>query len=151
MSLEKDILQSKFESENQKAIINIMYTNNHIIAEMNVFFKAYQITRQQFNILRILRGQYPNPSTINLLKDRMLDKMSDASRIVDRLQLKELIFRNKCENDRRAAEITISEKGLKLLEEMDEITDQLKGLTQNLTQKELKTLNKLLDKMRGDA
>lgn len=149
MSLEKEIFQSKFQSENQKAIINIMYTNNYIIAEMNHFFKSHGITRQQYNVLRILRGQYPNPSTINLLKDRMLDKMSDASRIVDRLRLKGLIYRDKCENDRRAAEITISERGLKLLEEMDDNIGQLQGLTKNLSEKELIVLNRLLDKLRA--
>ena len=148
-SLEKEIGQSKFQSENQKAIINIMFTNNYIIGRMNSFFKAYDITRQQYNVLRILRGQYPKPATINLLKERMLDKMSDASRIVERLRVKQLINRDKCINDRRAAEITISERGLALLEEMDEINFKLQDLTKNLSKIELSELNRLLDKLRG--
>ena len=148
-SLEKEIVQSKFQSENQKAIVNIMFTNNYIIGRMNNFFKTYDITRQQYNILRILRGQYPRPATINLLKDRMLDKMSDASRIVERLRVKRLINRSKCLNDRRAAEITISEQGLALLEDMDEINLRLKDLTKNLSGNELAELNRLLDKLRG--
>lgn len=147
-SLEKEIVQSKFQNENQKAVLNIMYTNNYIIAKMNSFFKAYDITRQQYNILRILRGQYPKPSTINLLKERMLDKMSDASRIVERLRVKQLINRNKCVNDRRAAEIIISEQGLALLEKMDEISVKLNDLTGNLSNNELIELNRLLDKLR---
>ncbi|MCG8320578.1 MAG: MarR family winged helix-turn-helix transcriptional regulator [Cytophagales bacterium] len=147
-SLEKEIVQPKFQSENQKAVINIMYTNNYIIAKMNDFFKAYAITRQQYNVLRILRGQYPKPATINLLKERMLDKMSDASRIVKRLRVKQLINRNISVNDRRAAEITISEQGLALLEKMDEISFKLNELTKNLSNSELADLNRLLDKLR---
>ena len=147
-SLEQDIVQPKFQNENQKAVINIMYTNNYIIAKMNDFFKAYDITRQQYNILRILRGQYPKPATINLLKERMLDKMSDASRIVERLRVKGLINRDICINDRRAAEITISEQGLALLEKMDEIASKLNDLTKNLSNSELTELNRLLDKLR---
>lgn len=147
-SLEKEIVQPKFQSENQKAVINIMYTNNYIIAKMNDFFKAYDITRQQYNVLRILRGQYPKPATINLLKERMLDKMSDASRIVKRLRVKQLINRNISVNDRRAAEITISEQGLALLEKMDEISFKLNELTKNLSNSELADLNRLLDKLR---
>ena len=149
MTLEKEIVQSKFQSEGEKAVINIMYTNNIIIGGMNGFFKSHDITRQQYNVLRILRGQYPSPSTINLLKERMLDKMSDASRIVERLRIKKLIVRDRCSNDRRAAEITISEAGLALLNKMDEIVVNLNTFTQNLTDDELVTLNKLLDKLRG--
>ena len=147
-SLEKEIVQSRFQSENQKAVINIMYTNNYIVSKMNNFFKAYGVTRQQYNVLRILRGQYPKPATVNLLKDRMLDKMSDASRIVERLRVKQLIHREVCMNDRRAVEITIAEKGLALLEKMDEITSKLNDLTKNLSMGELEELNRLLDKMR---
>ena len=149
MTLEKEIVQSKFQSEGEKAIINIMYTNNFIIGEINGFFKSHHITRQQYNVLRILRGQYPNPSTINLLKERMLDKMSDASRIVERLRIKQLIVRDRCSNDRRAAEITISEAGLALLEKMDGIMANVNTLASNLSDDELVILNKLLDKLRG--
>ncbi len=149
MTLEKEIVQSKFQSEGEKAIINIMYTNNFIISEVNGFFKSHHITRQQYNVLRILRGQYPSPSTINLLKERMLDKMSDASRIVERLRIKQLIIRDTSSNDRRAAEITISKAGLALLEKMDGIMVKVNALTKNLSRDELVTLNKLLDKLRS--
>ena len=86
MKLEKAIRQKGFQNEYQKAIINIIYTHNYLIGKMNPVFKQYGITRQQYNVLRILRGQHPDPATINLIKERMLDKMSDASRIAERLK-----------------------------------------------------------------
>ena len=101
MSLEDEIVQSNFESVYHKAFVNIIYTNNYLNNQLNSFFKSHKITRQQFNVLRILRGQFPRPANINLIKERMLDKMSDASRIVERLRVKGLITRIKCEEDRR--------------------------------------------------
>jgi DNA-binding MarR family transcriptional regulator len=109
----------------------------------------YDITSNQFNILRILRGQYPNPATINLLKDRMLDKMSDASRLVERLRKKGLVKRDLKPNDRRCVDVIISEKGLKLLSEIDKLNDQHDAMLKKLNVKEVKKINSLLDKLRG--
>src|SRR5687767_13937598 len=107
MSLANDIQQRTFRTEYQKAIINILYTENYMVGKMTEVFKAFDITRQQYNVLRILRGQYPDPASINLIKDRMLDKMSDSSRIVERLRTKGLVHRAGGKNDKRSAEITI--------------------------------------------
>lgn len=148
MSLEDDIVQSNFESVHHKALVNIIYTHNFLNNVLNGIFKSYKITRQQFNVLRILRGQYPKPSNINLIKDRMLDKMSDASRIVERLRVKGLVIREKCPGDRRAVEVMISQEGLNLLKKTDAHSKKIKSLLNNLSDEEAKLLNELLDKIR---
>ena len=149
MELEKEIKQSKFRSEQQKAAVNIFYTNNWLRDKMSVIFKRYDISIQQYNILRILRGQRPNPSTVNLLKDRMLDKMSDASRLVERLKQKGLVARETSENDRRTVDIFITDKGLKLLVDIDKDEQSMDSFFSCLDEKELKQMSKLLDKLRG--
>jgi len=151
MSLEEDIKQQKFKNEAQKAAVNIIYTFNWIDAQTRDFLKKYELTPQQFNILRILRGQHPEPSTINLLKERMLDKMCDASRMVERLRLKNLLERHTCPNDRRSVDILITTKGLALLEEIDLEFDRFNKQLANLPEEELKQLNLLLDKLRGNG
>lgn len=149
MKLEDEIKQKAFQSEYQKGVVNIIYTFNWIEQKHREFFKTYDLTSQQFNILRILRGQYPNPATINLLKERMLDKMCDASRLVDRLLKKGLLERKICENDRRAVDILISEAGLSLLKTIDESMKSQQKFMETLNEEEMKTLNDLLDKLRG--
>lgn len=149
MSLSQDIKQKEFRNEYQKAILNILYTHNFLVGHMAEAFKNFDITRQQFNVLRILRGQYPKPATVNLIKDRMLDKMSDTSRIVERLRLKGLISRADSKNDKRAVEITITETGLELLDKMEGPVADLEKLLHNLSEDETRQLNTLLDRMRG--
>ena len=149
MSLSKDIQQKEFRSEYQKAILNIMYTHNFVVAEMSEVFKPFDVTRQQYNVLRILRGQYPNPASINLIKDRMLDKMSDTSRIVERLRLKGLITRTEAMKDKRLAEIKISEAGMQLLEKMESPVVRFEEMLHTLSVQETRQLNALLDKIRG--
>ncbi len=151
MSLEEDIKQERFASEHSKAIINIIYTNGWLSQQHQIVFKKYGLTTPQFNILRILRGQYPNPSTVNLLIDRMLDKSSNASRIVDKLESKNLVIRKQCPTDRRAVDVFISEQGLELLREMDEHLDQWQDRIQTLDESECSQLNYLLDKLRTGA
>ncbi len=147
MSLENDI-QQKFRNESQKAILNILYTSYFIQDRMNMLFKQYDITRQQYNVLRILRGQHPGHASVNLIRDRMLDKMSDASRIVERLRLKQLVSRKGAEKDKRAVEVTITEAGLQLLREMEKPVEEFEALLKNLTDEETRQLNLLLDKIR---
>jgi len=149
MKLEEEIYQRKFQSENQKALVNFLYTHSYLINRLEGFFKSYGITRQQFNVLRILRGQEPGSVQLSLIKVRMLDKMSDASRIVERLRLKGLIARKQDKNDKRAVAISISPKGLKLLESADQGIVEFYKLFDNLSQEELTTLNNLLDRLRG--
>ncbi len=148
MGLEDDIVQSNFDSAHHKALINLIYTHNYVTNELNDIFKNFKVTRQQFNVLRILRGQYPKPSNISLIKDRMLDKMSDASRIVERLRVKGLVVREQCADDRRAVEVTISQEGLNLLRKTDVHSKRFKSLLSNLTNEEAGLLNELLDKVR---
>ncbi|MFA3783638.1 MarR family winged helix-turn-helix transcriptional regulator [Melioribacteraceae bacterium 4301-Me] len=149
MKLEEEIKQTKFRNEFHKLAVNIIYSNSWVTKKHIIIMKDFNITPAQFNILRILRGQYPNPATVNLLKERMLDKMSDASRLVDRLVEKKLAERNVCPNDRRKVDVLITEKGLELLREIDSLNDALDAIFSNLSEDEAKTLNELLDKMRG--
>lgn len=149
MRLEDEIKQVKaFRSEYNKAIVNLIFTYNWFETHSKSFFQEFDITSQQFNVLRILKGQLPNPSTINLLKERMLDKMSDASRLVERLRLKGLVERSKASADKRAVDIFISPKGENLLAKIELNMAQFEGKFKNLTEDEVKTLNKLLDKLR---
>jgi DNA-binding MarR family transcriptional regulator len=150
MSLEDDIQQKAFRNEYQKAILNIMHTHNYLVGMMNEIFKKFDITRQQYNVLRILRGQYPAPASINLIKDRMLEKMSDTSRIVERLRLKRLIQREGGKNDKRSAEVTITVEGLSLLKKMQGPVDELELALTNLSIGEAIELNSLLDKLRSN-
>jgi len=149
MELETEIAQNNFRNVYHKAAVNLIYTFNWLYNLQCEIFKSYNITTQQFNILRILRGQYPKPATIKLLKERMLDKMSDVSRIVEKLRAKGLVERQICMKDRRTVDVLISEKGLGLLAMLDEKSDELDNILSNLSVEELKVLNRLLDKLRG--
>lgn len=149
MKLEEEIKQSSFKSEYHKLLINLIYTNNYIINEMNNFFKAMDLTRQQYNVLRILRGQYPEPVSVNEVKKRMLDKMSDASRIVQRLRAKGLVECRQDKDDRRALAVAILKKGIQLLKDTDDKVGDFEHLLENLDKEEAKQLNILLDKLRG--
>ena len=147
MSIDKDINQSKFKSEHQKVLINIIYTSNWLNEKVKLILDREDITRQQFNILRILRGAGEPISTLQI-RQRMLDKMSDTSRIVDRLEIKGLVKKNTCENDKRMVDVYITSKGKKLLEKIDRSEDEMNAIAGALTEADAKTMNKLLDKMR---
>lgn len=149
MGIEEDIKQPKFKSIFNKAIVNILFTNGWIQQKQIEIFKPYGLTAPQFNILRILRGQHPHPATVNLLIDRMLDKSSNASRIVDRLESKGLVIRRQCTHDRRAVDVLISDKGLALLEKVDKKQEEWEADIRNLTDDECQQLSFLLDKMRS--
>ena len=149
MELEKEIFSNKFENKHHKTVVNILYTYGWVTNLLRKRFDKYHITMQQFNILRILRGQYPQPATINLLKERMLDKMSDTSRIVERLVQKGLVSRCTNEKDRRAVDIMINENGLEILKTLDLEMNIHETLKTNLSDEEADQLNMLLDKMRG--
>jgi DNA-binding MarR family transcriptional regulator len=147
MAIEKDINQTKFRNEYQKATINFIYTYNWMNEQMKLFFEPHDITAQQFNILRILRGAAKPLSTLQI-RQRMLDKMSDTSRIVDRLVKKNLVKKSVCESDKRLVDVTIAEKGIALLEKMDTKEALMDGVLKNLNDDEAKKLNELLDKIR---
>lgn len=151
MRLEDEIQQNKFKSEHQKASINLIYSSGYLINQFNEKAKSFYITRQQYNVLRILKGQYPKSASINLIKDRMLDKMSDASRIVERLRIKGLIEREISKFDKRAVDITITEKGISLLDEMEPSIESVDRIFKEFSDQELEQFNALLDKMRGNS
>lgn len=148
MKLEDEIHQKTFKSIQQKLLLNLVYTTNWLTSKQSSFFKDSDITPQQYNVLRILRGQYPNPCSIKLIKERMLDRMSDASRMVDKLNIKKLLLRRECPNDRRSVDVIITEKGLELLKSMDQLDDISKQTFKSLSNEEITTLNDLLDKLR---
>jgi len=140
----KDI-KSKFPNNKVKALINIMYTANWLNSKQNEFFKPYGISQQQFNILRILKGA-GEPLKVQVIKERMIERSPNATRLMDKLCDKGLIERIPCKNDRRVVHITIAKKSLTLLKEISKNFKQ--DLLTNLTLKEAKQLSDLLDKVR---
>lgn len=148
MSIGKDIQQRKFRNEYQKGIVNLIFTYNWMTEKIKIILGRNDLTMQQFNILRILRGSQQPLSTLEI-RDRMLDKMSDTSRIVDRLVLKGLAKKGICKKDKRLVDITITEKGRKILEDTDQFIPEMEGIVGSLSESEAKTLNKLLDKIRN--
>lgn len=147
MSIEKDINQSKFRSEFQKVIINVLYTYNWLANQNKPIFEKEGLTMQQFNILRILRGSKEPLSTLQI-RERMLDKMSDTSRIVDRLVIKGLVKKNVCKADKRLVDVTITENGRKILAKLDKQEEKMDEIVNSLSEAEARQLSKLLDKMR---
>jgi DNA-binding MarR family transcriptional regulator len=148
MSLEKDINQKKFRNEYQKSVINLIYTYNWMNEKTKMILDRCDITSQQFNILRILRGAGEPLSTLQI-RQRMLDKMSDSSRIVDRMVKKGLVKKVVCKSDKRLVDITITDKGTSMLQELDQYEHEMDGILKNLSQAEAETLNALLDKIRS--
>lgn len=150
MRLEDEIKQVKpFRNERQRAMVNILFTSGWVEDRLREFMKPYGLTQQQFNVLRILRGSEPDPLSTSCIRDRMIDRMSDASRIVDRLVKKGLVNRVQCPRDRRLVEVRISEQGLELLQRIDTQQEFMHGSIGNLSEAELQQLNSLLDKLRG--
>lgn len=149
MRLEEEIHQEKFRNESQKLAVNLIFTHGWLSNHQSKLFGKFDLTGTQYNILRILRGSNPDPVSINVLKDRMLDKMCDASRLVERLRKKGLVERKICEEDRRRVNVSITQSGMDILARLDEYNDSFDSLFNNLTNPEAKKLNDLLDKLRG--
>ncbi|MBP6024479.1 MarR family winged helix-turn-helix transcriptional regulator [Ferruginibacter sp.] len=147
MSLEKDINQPKFRNEFQKASINIIFTFNWMAEKTKAIFEREGLTSQQFNILRILRGAGAPLSTLQI-RQRMLDKMSDTSRIVDRLIIKGLVKKTVSKTDKRLVDVSITDKGKKVLAKLDKCEEQMDAIIKTISEAEAKTLNNILDKMR---
>ncbi|MFL5788175.1 MAG: MarR family winged helix-turn-helix transcriptional regulator [Flavisolibacter sp.] len=150
MGIEKDIHQAKFVNSGQKAMINLLYTYGWIIERIKSYLAKEDITHQQYNILRILRGSHPKPLSTLQIRERMLDKMSDTSRIVDRLVAKQLVKKATCPNDKRLVDVTITEKGQKLLKKLESEADPVAEIMGKLTEKEAENLSLLLDKLRNN-
>lgn len=149
MKIEEEIKQSKFRNAHHKVVVNLLYTANWLENLNKNFFKPYDITNQQFNILRILRGQHPHAISGIEIKSRMLDQHSDVSRLLDRLIAKKLISKSQCTKDKRASDVMITELGLKLLSDIDLNMNQTDQQVLHLTKEEAIQLSKLLDKARG--
>ena len=147
MSIDNEINQKIFRNEHQKATINLIYTYNWLMEKSRPIFERYDITSQQFNILRILRGAGEPLSTMQI-RQRMLDKMSDTSRLVDRMIKKGFVKKVVCKTDKRLVDVTIAEKGRKLLEQMDQCETEIDGLIKNISEEQAATLNNLLDAIR---
>ncbi len=149
MTIEEEIKQYTFKDEISKMVVNIVFTSGWLNQHVNCFLKDYGLSPQQYNILRILRGQYPNCATLGLIQDRMLDKMSNASRLVEKLRIKNLVTRNVDDSDRRQVKIKITEKGLEILKQTDIEEDKNNQFADVLSDDEAKVINNLLNKLRS--
>ncbi len=151
MSIEKDILQTrKFRNEHHKCVVNLIYTHNWVTEQLKLVLEEEELTLQQYNILRILRGSDTPLSTLQI-RERMLDKMSDTSRIVDRLILKNLALKSINKKDKRLVDVKISAKGKRLLQKLDQTANSIDNVLQNVSETDARELNRLLDKVRGSV
>lgn len=150
MKVTKETQIIQFEDNYQKVVINLNYTYAWLNNAMRREFEKSQLTVQQSNILIILRSQYPKSATVNFIKECMIDKMSDASRMINRLVKKGFVSRCSDKADRRAADIRISDQGLEILSHLDVELKTRDFISGNLTEEEAGTLSDLLDKMRGE-
>jgi DNA-binding MarR family transcriptional regulator len=148
MGIEQDIQQPNFRNEFQKMGINLLFTANWLNEQIGKMLSEEGVTQQQYNILRILRGSATPLSTLKI-RERMLDKMSDTSRIVDRLIAKELVVKNTCEKDKRLVDITLSPKGLDLVDQLDQFNERIDALLKGINESEAQTMNQILDKIRA--
>lgn len=151
MGLQEEIQQRSFRNEHQKLGINIIFSHHWLAQNLREFLKGAELTSQQYNVLRILRGARPQAISTLQIRQRMLDKMSDSSRIVDRLVSKGLARKETNAHDKRLVDVEISDQGLQILAEIDEREKQMDRLLSGLSQEEAQELNRLLDKMRDQA
>ena len=149
MSLEEDIRQEKFNTEYDKAAVNILFTGSWLYNINATRFKRHDITPEQFNVLRILRGTHPNPMMLAGITSRMIDKSSNATRLVEKLRQKGFVKREICEDNRRQVDISITDKGLTILKKIDNESEEWLNTLKNITKTEAAELNRILDKLRG--
>jgi DNA-binding MarR family transcriptional regulator len=147
MKLEDEIKQEKFESMQQKAILNIMVTNNWLLSLHSKFFKKFGLSPAQYNVLRILRGAN-KPLKLNDISSRMLDKMSNATRLVDKLMVKKLVDRKVCDFNRRQVDIEITEIGIALMNQIDQQLKIFSSQFEHLSHENALLLNEILDNFR---
>lgn len=148
MSIENDIKQKQFRSPYQKLVLNLIYTSNWLVYKQLDVFRSYDITMQQYNVLRILRGQKLNPIKVSDIADRMLDKNSNTSRLVDKLLLKGWAERKSCPSDRRAVDVIITQAGLDILAKIDPLEEEWEQGLNVITEEEADQISALLDKLR---
>jgi DNA-binding MarR family transcriptional regulator len=148
MGISEDLKQGIFQNEAEKAIVNAIYTGNWIVQQQQELLRPFGLTVQQYNVLRILRGQQGKPMTVLAITERMRDKMSNASRLVDKLLEKHLVLRRECPNDRRAVDILILPAGLELLDQVNQVQITWGKHFDALGVKKLEEMNQLLDEFR---
>jgi DNA-binding MarR family transcriptional regulator len=148
MTIEEAIQQKKFKSERTKLLINLLYTSSWLSCIQSRFFKEYDLTPQQYNVLRILRGQKGRAISVNEITRRMVDRTSNASRLVDKLVKKGLVERKQCDQDRRSVDIKVTQVGLEILSNLDSIQNQAHFEWIGISEDEARTVNDLLDKLR---
>ncbi len=148
MGIKEEIQQSEFKDIYQELAINLMFTSKWLEEKVKKELREFGLTPQQFNVLRILRGSHPKPLSTTQIRGRMLDRMSDTSRIVDRLVAKRLVKKQTSENDRRLVDVHIKKKGLKLLTKTDKEDENRLSMMQSLTEKEAELMSQLLDQLR---
>lgn len=149
MTIEAEIKQSRFANESEKLLVNVLFTGNWVYHQNALRLKKYGLTPEQFNVLRILRGSYPSQLKLTDITCRMLDKSSNATRLVEKLRLKGLVTRETCANNRRQVDICITPEGLKLLSTIDLAQSEWNSVVAHLTTDETTQLNQLLDKLRS--
>jgi len=150
MKIEEEIKSTVSLNDSKKIILNVIYTQNVINDKLNDILKPFELSGEQYNVLRILRGQKGNPANMCIIQERMLAKTSNTTRLVDKLLLKNLVTRNVCPENRRKIEVLITQKGLDLLKQLDpKIEEHENSFSKNLNSEELEQLNKLLEKYRN--
>ncbi|GMQ26153.1 MarR family transcriptional regulator [Algoriphagus sp. oki45] len=147
--IEEAIRQREFKDPYNKAVVNLLFTHSYLVSAQSALFKPCDISPEQYNVLRILRGQNGAPTTVSSIQERMLNKMSNASRLVEKLKMKELVRREECPSDRRQVDVLITEKGLELLQSLEKQVEDANRQFVNLNLEEVEQLNFLLDKLRG--
>lgn len=149
MKIEQEIKQSKFESAQQKAILNIMYTANWLRDEQIELFRSFDMLPQHYNVLRIIKGKHPHPVSPSDIKEVMIDKGNDVTRLVDKLVKLKLVDRNLCAENRRKIDITLTKQGLKFIDDIaKKLQPKFKLIKDRITEKEANQLSDLLDKIR---
>jgi DNA-binding MarR family transcriptional regulator len=148
MNLEDEIKQKSFTSPYHRMAVNIMFTGNWLHKELASTVKPFGVSLQQHNVLSILRGQHPNPCMLGIIQERMLDRESNATRLVDKLLEKGLVNRCQCPGNRRKVDIVITDKGLELLKQIDAVIKDFQSRFGHLTEEEATLLGNLLDKVR---
>ncbi|MHA7131226.1 MarR family winged helix-turn-helix transcriptional regulator [Algoriphagus namhaensis] len=149
VKIEEAIKQREFKDPYNKLMVNLLYTHSYLVSAQSGMFKPYGISPEQYNVLRILKGQNGTPTTVSSIQERMLNRMSNASRLVEKLKLKGYVKREECPTDRRQVDILITDSGLKLLATLQEQVDRFNREAIHLSEDEVSALSELLDKLRG--
>lgn len=149
MSIEEEIRQPKFSNAREKAAVNILFTASWLRGKNASRLKKHNITPEQYNVLRILRGSHPKKMMLSDISSRMIDRNSNATRLVEKLRGKGLVKRNICEENRRQVDISITAKGMQVLSSIDSGNTEWRAILKNMSKKEAGELNRILDKLRS--